>query len=168
VVLSEAPLGGRPERWRFPARNRIIAALADVVVVVESRAGGGAMHTVAEALRRDRPVLAVPGPVRSPASEGANRLLADGAAPACDTGDVLVALGLSPGATRAARPRRPEAVLDPLEVAVLEALGWEPRSLDELALRSELSLGELTLTVATLEASGHVVRRDGWFERVER
>src|SRR5581483_11973907 len=59
VVVGEAPLGARPEPWRFPARNRIIAALADAVVVVESREHGGSMHTVAEAARRGRPVFAV-------------------------------------------------------------------------------------------------------------
>src|SRR5690606_670101 len=48
VLLSEAPLGGAPERWRFPARNRVIAALADVVVVVESHRRGGSLHTVDE------------------------------------------------------------------------------------------------------------------------
>jgi len=77
-VLCEYPLTTRPAAWRFPARNRIIAALADVVVVVESHARGGSMHTVDAALERDRPVMAVPGPVRSPASTGTNDLLAAG------------------------------------------------------------------------------------------
>src|SRR5204862_1786721 len=88
VVLGEAPLGAAPEPWRFPARNRIVAALADVVIVVESRETGGSMHTVAEALRRDRPVFAAPGPVRSPTSTGTNRLLRDGAQVVCDATDV--------------------------------------------------------------------------------
>ena len=95
VVLGEAPLGAPPERWRFPARNRLIAALADIVVVVESQEQGGSMHTVNEAERRARPVFAVPGPVRSAASAGTNRLLRDGAQPACDVSDVLLGLGLS-------------------------------------------------------------------------
>src|SRR5262249_38747100 len=84
LVLSQAPLGALPEKWRFPARNRLIAALADAVVVVESGTTGGSLHTVTEAVRRDRVVYAVPGPVRSDASAGTNRLLADGAVPACD------------------------------------------------------------------------------------
>ncbi|HEX2273548.1 MAG TPA: DNA-processing protein DprA, partial [Acidimicrobiales bacterium] len=69
LLLSEAPLGARPEPWRFPVRNRIIAALAEVVVVVESPSRGGSLHTVDAAVARDRPVMAVPGSVRSPASE---------------------------------------------------------------------------------------------------
>src|SRR5947207_3064803 len=94
VVLSEAPLGARPEAWRFPARNRILAALADVVVVVESRAKGGSFHTVQAADLRGVPVMAVPGPVRSPVSCYTNELLVTGSPPARDIDDVLVALDL--------------------------------------------------------------------------
>ncbi len=73
VVWSEYPLGTPALAWHFPARNRLIAALADVVVVVESHGTGGALLTADEALDRERPVLAVPGPVRSPASVGCNQ-----------------------------------------------------------------------------------------------
>ena len=65
MLLSEVPPGVRATRWRFPVRNRIIAGLADAVVVVESPGAGGSMHTVREALLRDRTVLAVPGPIDS-------------------------------------------------------------------------------------------------------
>ena len=92
AVISEAPPGASPEPWRFPLRNRIIAALAQVVVIVESTRSGGAMHTVEAALSRGREVFAVPGSVRSPASEGTNGFLSAGAHVARDTGDVLVAL----------------------------------------------------------------------------
>src|SRR3954452_23713677 len=103
LLLSEAPLGARPEPWRFPARNRILAALADVVVVVESRAKGGSFHTVQAADQRGVTVMAVPGPVRSPASSYTNELLATGSPPARDVDDVLVALDLI--GRGAARPR---------------------------------------------------------------
>ena len=94
VLVGEAPLGAAPEPWRFPARNRIIAALGSVVVVVESHPRGGSRHTVDAAEARGRQVLAVPGSVRSPASRFTNELLADGCHPARDVTDVLVALGL--------------------------------------------------------------------------
>jgi DNA processing protein len=94
VLLSEAPLGVRPERWRFPARNRIIAGLAEVVVVVESHRRGGSLHTVDEAERRGIDVMAVPGSVRNPAAAGSNALLASGCAPVMCADDVLVAVGL--------------------------------------------------------------------------
>lgn len=95
VLLGEAPPGAAPEPWRFPARNRILAALAGVVVVVESHRRGGSTLTVDAAVARDVPVMAVPGSVRSPASAGTNELLAAGAAPARDVDDVLVALSLT-------------------------------------------------------------------------
>ena len=94
-AFTEAPFGAEPEGWRFPARNRLLAALADVVVVVESKRAGGSMHTVEEAIRREVTVMAVPGSVRNPAAAGTNLLLSEGCAPACSTEDVLVALGLA-------------------------------------------------------------------------
>ncbi len=166
VVLSEAPLGARPEAWRFPARNRIIAALADVVVVVESHEHGGSMHTVAEALRRDRPVLAVPGPVRSPSSAGTNRLLSEGMGPARDATDVLLALGLSPAVRRNASEQRATPSGD--DATVLDAVGWQPASLEQLAGRTGLPLPALALATARLEGAGWVARRGPWYERIGR
>ncbi len=94
TILSEAPPAARPERWRFPLRNRLIAAASDVVVVVEAHRTGGAMHTVEAALARGIPVAAVPGSVRSAASEGTNALIADGAHLVRDADDVLALLAL--------------------------------------------------------------------------
>jgi DNA processing protein len=90
AVFSESPAGIRTERWRFPKRNHLLAALSDVVVVIESRHGGGAMHTVSAALDRGIPVGAVPGSIRSPTSEGTNKLLSEGCFPVCDVTDILV------------------------------------------------------------------------------
>lgn len=94
AVFSESPLGTQPRPGRFPARNRIIAAVSDVVVVVESHLKGGAMFTVDAAARRGIPVCAVPGSVYSRASAGSNALLVDGCVPVRDAIDVLVTLGL--------------------------------------------------------------------------
>ena len=113
TLLTEAPLGAAPEAWRFPARNRLIAALSDVLVVVESRAAGGSLLTVDQALRRDVPVMAVPGSIRNPAADGTNQLLTDGAAPVRSVDDILVALGLVEATTalrRTVEPRPPAAI----------------------------------------------------------
>jgi DNA processing protein len=166
VVLSEAPLGARPDRWRFPARNRLIAALADIVVVVESRELGGSMHTVNEAQRRARPVFAVPGPVRSPASTGTNRLLRDGAHVACEVSDVLVGLGLSAALQRDVRDARAAVTGD--DRVVLDAIAWQPASLEQLAARTELPLGALSLALLRLGDAGWVEERAGWYERIAR
>jgi DNA processing protein len=161
LLVSEAPLGTRPARWRFPARNRIIAALADAVVVVESAARGGALHTVDEAVLRDRPVLAVPGPITSPASVGTNRLLRDSALVVCDVDDVLLAVGLTPRPGRAdASPR-----LDGDDGAVLEAVGHTDATLDAVAARSRLPLGRAAAALARLEAAGFLSGGGGRWAR---
>jgi len=163
VVLSEAPLGTRPDRWRFPARNRVIAGLADVVVVVESHASGGSLHTVAEALERDRVVLAVPGSVRSPSASGVNQLLHDGAGPCRDVDDILVVLGLAGvGAGRGGGTRRPPPSGGDAEV--LARIGWEPTSIDQLA-HGGLGLGPLTATLERLVQTGWLTRTGSWYER---
>ncbi len=95
VILSESALGTHPHPGVFPARNRIIAALSDVVVVVESHRGGGSLYTAEAAARRSIPVCAIPGSVRSPASDGTNALLVDGCTPVRDATDVLVAISLA-------------------------------------------------------------------------
>jgi DNA processing protein len=168
LLLSEAPLGARPERWRFPARNRIIAALADLVVVVESHRRGGSLHTVDEADLRAIDVMAVPGSVRNPAAAGTNELLAEGRAPVCSVDDVMVALGLGsaaaggragPGPDRRPRP-------DPADQAVLEAIGWQPATLDHVVLRSGLDLARLAPALERLAAAGWVGCRGGWYEQI--
>ena len=164
LLLSEAPLGARPEAWRFPARNRIIAALSHLVVVVESHAAGGSMLTVKEAADRDIPVMAVPGSVRSSSSAGTNLLIADGCAPVLDTTDVIVALGLT-AASRAAEADH-RSPLDPRQKAVLDAFDWEPVTLEHLATRTALSLPDLALTLEALLAGGRVTAAGGWYERV--
>ena len=163
VLLSEAPLGLRPAAWRFPARNRLIAALAHVVVVVESHAVGGSLHTVHEAIQRDVEVMAVPGSVRNPAAAGTNQLLAEGATPVRDVEDVLMALGLQRGRRRS----RPERRHPPTATAasVLEAFDWEPATFEHLAVRTGLDLPELAVALEQLVAGGWVLAEGGWYER---
>jgi DNA processing protein len=163
-LCSEAPLGTPPARWRFPSRNRIIAALAHVVVVVESHRSGGALLTAEAADALGRRVLAVPGSIRSPASEGANQLLAATAHPCTGLADVLAALGLEgapPVSRGVARPAP-----DGIPGRVLRGIGWEPISLGRLVDELGLSVGAVAAAVAELEAAGWVVRHGSRIERV--
>lgn len=164
VVLSEAPPGALPEPWRFPQRNRILAGLADVVVVVESHASGGSLSTVRAAIDRGITVMAVPGSVRSPSSTGTNRLLADGVAPVTDVGDVLVALALEgvAAAPSLVTPAAAEVDDDP----VLAAVDWTPTATEEILRRTGLSVPEAATQLTRLEVRGLVRRRGGWWERV--
>lgn len=167
AVLSEVPLGVAPTRWRFPARNRIIAGLADALVVVESRSAGGSMLTVGEALARDRPILAVPGHPTSPAAAGALDLICDGAIPLRDAGDVLVAIGLGGRAagTREAPGDDPdEQVDDPCGRTILELLARGPASLADLVAQAGGSVAAISEALTSLEVRGRVVRTGAWFE----
>jgi DNA processing protein len=164
LMLSEAPLGTRPVAWRFPARNRIIAALSHLVVVVESHAAGGSLLTVKEAADRDVPVMAVPGSVRQPSCEGTNRLIAEGCAPVLDSTDVLVALGLTAAARAGERDDRPPP--DPRQKVVLDAFDWQPATLEHLAVRTGLRLPDLAVSLEGLLATGWVMVGGGWYERV--
>ena len=105
-VLSEVPLGVEASRCRLVRHQRMVAALADVVVVVECHATGGSLDTVRAAVRLGRAVGAVPGSIRSPASAGTNDLLADGCFVVRDAGDVLVALSLARASADLVQPRR--------------------------------------------------------------
>jgi predicted Rossmann fold nucleotide-binding protein DprA/Smf involved in DNA uptake len=102
--------------------------------------------------------------VRSPASAGSNGLLVSGAAPARDTADVLALLGLSH-----ASPGAPPVLAEPPggdAGRVLEAVGWTPAGLDEVAGRCGAPLGPVAVHLAALQADGWVAQREGWYERV--
>ncbi|NIR38373.1 MAG: DNA-processing protein DprA [Actinobacteria bacterium] len=158
-LLTEAPLGGEAAPWRFPARNRLIAAFAQLVVVVESRAAGGSLLTVEQAARRGIDVMAVPGSVRNAAAAGTNQLLADGCAPVRDADDVLVALGLGSSAIRVGRDRAAppsRSVPDGTE-HVWAAIDDGPTSVDEIVARTGRPVLEVAAAVELLVESGHLV-----------
>ena len=165
VLVGEQPFGTPPDRGRFPVRNRIIAALADVVVVVEATINGGSRITAERALDYGRPVLAVPGSRRNPAAAGCNALLADGAQPLLDPSDVLVALGLTPGGRHLWDTARPATERAPASVAarnVLKALAGEAAHPDQLASRTGLDPGQVALAVEELVALGQATRDRGF------
>jgi DNA processing protein len=167
ILLSEAPPGAAPEPWRFPRRNRLLAALADVVVVVESHRTGGSLSTVRQAVDRGRLVMAVPGSVRSPSSAGTNRLLADGVAPVTDATDVLVALALE-GAHVGPPASRGEVTSDACAAEadpLLDAVDWTPTPTEDVLRRTGLTVEEAATALTRLEVQGLVRRRPGGWER---
>jgi len=165
LLLSESPPGTSPEAFRFPMRNRVIAALSEVVIVVESRHQGGSLITVNEAIDRGVPLMAVPGGVHNRAATGTNQLIRDGAGVVVDVTDVLIALAMdhhrSSGSLVDCRPR-PRGV----DLAVYETCAGEPRTIDGLALACSLSLVDTAMAVARLEHVGWIQQSDGWFEAV--
>lgn len=164
VLLAEVPPGTAPLAFRFPLRNRIIAALAHLLVVVESRARGGSLITAKLAAARGVPVLAVPGSPRNPAAEGVNLLLRDGCNPVLDVTDVLVALGFERPNEPAPRARRSRATVAADDRALLDLLGGSPLDLNRLVLLSGRSPADVALGVARLQDAGLVTETGGWFE----
>ena len=172
LLVSEVPMGQRPTKWRFPARNRMIAALSDLVVVVESHERGGALSTVDEANDRGISVVVVPGSTRSPASDGTNALLVDGAPPVRDATDVLDVLGIAaPAAVGSDRsPTQLEIPLgvdgDPASV-VLDAVASGPVHIDRLIELLGVSPPAAAATVEQLTASGVLVMQGHVVGRAE-
>jgi len=157
TIASEAPPGAPPVRWRFPARNRLIAAASDVVVVVESRERGGSLLTVDEAIRRDRLVMAVPGSVRNPAAAGTNRLISEGCPPVTAVDDVLIALGLSSRHHDSVPAARQEPLLREELALVLASVDDGGTKLEQVVGRSGLAVPQVLAAIGELSGLGHVV-----------
>ncbi|HVY78209.1 MAG TPA: DNA-processing protein DprA [Solirubrobacterales bacterium] len=152
LVLSELPPGTGAWRWAFPARNRIMAAMAGMTVVVEAARHSGSLITADLAADLGRDLGAVPGPVTARTSAGANDLLAGGACLVRDAQDVLDAM-LGPGVRR---PERTGSALEPELVAVLAAVERGEASCDAVAAALDLSGAEAATALATLEALGYL------------
>lgn len=151
LVLSELPPGAPPWKWTFPARNRIMAALAGMTVVVEAATRSGSLITMDLAADLGRDLGAVPGPVTSRASAGPNALLASGAHVIRDAQDVLDAM-LGPGR----QLERPDltATLDPDLQAVLAAVEAGKATCDGVATATGLSASAAAAALARLELLG--------------
>ena len=176
AIVSEYPLGTAPAPWRFPARNRILVALCDLLVVVESHDRGGSLITAGIAGERGVPVLAVPGSIRSSASAGTNALISDGCQPCLSVDDVLAALSLATvPAMNASRSgdRLPDVVdddagrvLDADARCVLDAVGWEAASFDMVVRRCpSMSIGRVATALVELCDRAALDLVDGWYQR---
>ncbi|WP_273847099.1 DNA-processing protein DprA [Rubrobacter calidifluminis] len=162
TILSEYYLGEAPLAWRFPARNRIIAGLADVVVVVEASQRSGALITARHALDAGREVWAVPGPIGVPECRGSNRLISEGASPLWDVGEFVEAVAPPSEEEFMGRESLAENLWDVLphrEAAVLAGIGFTPCSVDQISRRSGVDVREVLRVLPVLELKGYV-RRD--------
>jgi DNA processing protein len=165
LVISELPPGTTARRWTFPARNRIMAALTHMTVVVEARERSGSLITAEMAHDLDREVGAVPGRVGSSPAAGTNALLRDGATVIRCGQDVLDSM-IGVGAEHRGRPRVPGQKLEPELAAVLDLVEGGSSSADALARSSGLEPGPLAAALVRLELAGYL-RADsaGRYER---
>ncbi|HET9951036.1 MAG TPA: DNA-processing protein DprA [Candidatus Eisenbacteria bacterium] len=182
-ILTEVPPDAPVTPGLFASRNRLLAAMADVVVVVQGREGSGALHTVEAARTLGRPLGAVPWDPREPLGEIPLRLVREGAATlvrdARDIAELIPASGR--GARRANRPEtatRPSAGaaeeerirprFSETEALLLAALRYRAEPLETAASRIGLSIAEAGAALLTLEMARHAVREPGGLVRRRR
>jgi len=157
LLLSEFPLGAISAPGHFPRRNRIISGLSRGVLVVEAALNSGSLITARQALEQGREVMAIPGSIHSPLSKGCHALIKQGAKLVESAQDIVEELAwpVMPPVFSANGPGNGET--DPL----LQHLGFDPASLDQLAERSGLTVEALSAKLLALELEGRVAQLPG-------
>ena len=175
AVVSEHPLGMRPDPRSFPRRNRLISGMTLGTVVVEAAEGSGTRWTVYQALEQNREVFCVPGSIFSPSSRFTNRMIKEGAKLVADYTDILEELNLPEVPTNeldhsgdqskrgGALPRKQEVQenedteeLEPGEAGLLDYLSGEPMHVDDLCIQANLPIASVTSMLTLLEFKGKV------------
>lgn len=154
-VLSEQPLGRPPLPMHFPARNRIISALSDVVLVMEARERSGSLITADMALEQGKDVYALPGPVTSRLSQGCHHLIRQGAGILISPEELMRELGIC----EKKPPQKSDKIqkmLENHENLVYSCLGLFPKGLDRLAAETGLGVRELFDVLVSLELKGYI------------
>jgi len=162
AVISEFPMGTRPEGPNFPRRNRIISGLSLGVIVVEAGESSGALLTAEYARDQNREVFAVPGNANVPKSRGPNELIKQGAKLVGGMEDVLEELTGVLGEQTGPRPSTPvPGDLPPDERSVLEVLSEVPKHIDTICTETGFPSGQALAALLSLELSGRVQQRSG-------
>ena len=159
AVVSEHPLGTRPNAQNFPRRNRIISGMTLGTVVIEAPEGSGALLTANHAIEQDREVFAVPGTIFSPGSQGANWLIRDSSAKlVTDVKNILEELNLST-VTRQLEMAAffPE---DEAGATVLKFVSFDPIHIDEITRNSALAASTVSSALTMMELES-LVRQVG-------
>jgi DNA processing protein len=172
ALVSEFPPGTGPRRENFPQRNRIISGLAQGVLVVEAARGSGSLITARAAAEQGREVFAIPGSIHSPLSRGCHELIRQGAQLVEDASDVLAELHFvpAPQALTHVDSGFPEsrALDNPAEI-LLDALGFQPTSVDALIAATGYSSEALAAVLLSLELEGRIESHPGGrYSRIPR
>ena len=161
-LISEYPKGTKPERFNFPVRNRIVAGLADGVLVIEAGEKSGALVTANLALDQGRDILAVPGSVENEFSHGPNWLIKQGAVTVTSAKDIFENFGWH----HPEAPKAPDVILTKLpkdELLIYEQISIQPLHLDELGRKALLTPGKIAEALLNLELKGLIMRKPGNF-----
>lgn len=148
LIISELPPGAGPDGGSFPRRNRLIAALASLTIVVEAPLKSGALITARCAMELGRDVGMVPGPIDAPQSQGTNEFVREGAHLISSVGEALSLVGL------AAANRRPPVMADDAEHVTWEAIQGGAVTLDDVCARASLPVAQCLAAVTRLELRG--------------
>lgn len=166
AVVSEFPIGTRPEPWRFPARNRLISGMSLGVLVVESPADSGSLITAREAADQGRDVFAIPGPIDTGRNTGCHKLIQDGAKLVESVQDILEELGvlsLRPPDAPADSVASPAPILNlpPEQRKILDMLTLQPKHVDSMITESGLTTPQVSGILTLLEMRGLAKRVPG-------
>ena len=172
VIVSEYPPGTSAKAGHFPRRNRIISGLSRGILVVEAGLKSGSLITARLALEQGREVFAIPGSVHNPLARGCHHLIRQGAKLVETVDDICEELGgwwtgQNEGDPSSVVMKRPAIEgLDSREIAVLEALGYDPQSTDVLCSVTGLPADQLMQSLLLLELQGLVDSAPGGFQRI--
>jgi DNA processing protein len=175
LLVSEFPCGTPPMPGNFPRRNRILAGLSLGTLVVEAAIQSGSLITARLAAAAGREVFAIPGSIHNPLARGCHALIRDGAK-LVETGEhvleelvpLLREAGFAPPHAVSPTPRPVAATMDPQHSQLLDAMGYDPVSTDELVARTGFAAAEVSSILLLLELQGHVSSAaGGQFTRVE-
>ncbi|WP_320159499.1 DNA-processing protein DprA [Marinobacter sp. 1-3A] len=170
LLVSEYPPGTPARAAHFPQRNRIISGLSRGILVVEAGLKSGSLITARLALEQGREVFAIPGSIHSPVARGCHYLIKQGARLVEQVDDILEELGASwaqPLEQHSQAPAAsPLAGLDSREIAVFEALGYDPQSTDTLCMATGLPADQLVQSLLLLELEGLVSSAPGGFQKI--
>ncbi|MGO1708164.1 MAG: DNA-processing protein DprA [Oleiphilaceae bacterium] len=180
LMVSEYPPGTPARAAHFPQRNRIISGLSRGILVVEAGLKSGSLITARMALEQGREVFAIPGSIHSPVARGCHDLIKQGARLVDQVDDIMEELGaawslpagcaVSGAGATLPTTERPDAsqmgALEAREIAVFEALGYDPQSTDALCLATGLPANQLVQSLLLLELEGLVSSAPGGFQKI--
>lgn len=162
VVVSEFPMGAKPDATNFPRRNRIISGLSLGTLVIESAEDGGAMITASTALDQDREVFAIPGSIHERRSSGPNKLIQEGRAKLVqNVDDIISELNVKLERGKARKEEPPAIQLTIFEQKVYDLLGADPLHIDDIAETSENATSDVLVTLLSLEFKGLIKQLPG-------
>lgn len=158
-IISECPPGTQPMAWCFPARNRIISALSDAVLVVEAKENSGSLITAGFALEQGKMVFAVPGAVCDALSTGCHKLIYDGAGIAYSPEIILEELGISPGKRPQTEEKTNLGLASDLNL-VYSCLDLRPKTPDYIVRKTGFSPAQVSSCLVELMLRG-LIRENG-------